>query len=207
MPRPPKAIRDHLLEETRQRLLEAAADEFSRLGYSDANIDQISLSAGFAKGTIYNYFPSKRSLLLALIQDTAARHLEAIIQPAGEETDAAARLEGFFRAGFSFVESYPAQVQVIVSLVYGRDTELKALVYQAYEGLFAWLIQDVLQAGVSGGDFRPVDPDLFAALVMSVYLGACSQLNANGKIWLDAGQVARFVLEGMRRQESFVPER
>jgi hypothetical protein len=38
------------LAETRQRLLEAAASEFAREGYTGANINRISQAAGFAKG-------------------------------------------------------------------------------------------------------------------------------------------------------------
>ena len=58
--------RQQILDQTRLRLLEAAAEEFARVGYSDANINTISTSAGFAKGTVYNYFSSKRALLLAV---------------------------------------------------------------------------------------------------------------------------------------------
>ena len=44
-------------------------------GYDPANINTISTKAGFAKGTIYNYFSSKQSLLLALIDSIAQEHL------------------------------------------------------------------------------------------------------------------------------------
>jgi AcrR family transcriptional regulator len=44
---------------TRASLLEAAAEEFGRVGLERASVDAISLAAGFAKGTIYNYFSSK----------------------------------------------------------------------------------------------------------------------------------------------------
>ena len=56
MPRPPKNTREQVLNQTRQQLLQAAAEEFAGRGYSGANINRISLAAGFAKGTIYNYF-------------------------------------------------------------------------------------------------------------------------------------------------------
>ena len=59
MPRPRTAAREQVLAQTRQQLLDAAAVEFTREGYASANINRISKTAGFAKGTIYNYFPSK----------------------------------------------------------------------------------------------------------------------------------------------------
>jgi AcrR family transcriptional regulator len=58
---------------TRARLLAAAAREFGRVGLDRANIDAISLAAGYGKGTIYNYFRSKEELFLAVVQDASAQ--------------------------------------------------------------------------------------------------------------------------------------
>lgn len=60
-------------ESTRARLLAAAAEEFSRAGLERANIDAISLAAGYGKGTIYNYFPSKEELFLAVVAEASAQ--------------------------------------------------------------------------------------------------------------------------------------
>src|SRR5260370_5042242 len=58
---------------TRARLLAAAAEEFSRAGLERASIDAISLAAGYGKGTIYNYFPSKEELFLAVVEEASAQ--------------------------------------------------------------------------------------------------------------------------------------
>ena len=55
--------------ENRQRLLDAAAAEFARRGLEEANINEISLAAGFAKGTVYNHFDSKEALFLAVVEE------------------------------------------------------------------------------------------------------------------------------------------
>jgi AcrR family transcriptional regulator len=196
-----KAVRDATLAETRQRLLKAAATEFASEGYIGANVNHISQAAGLAKGTIYNYFPSKRGLMLALIDTIASAHTEAILQQVELEQDPARRLECFFRVGFAFVEQHPAQARVIVNAVYGHDAEIRERVYQAYERLFTMIAQDVVEAGTARGDFQSLDPDRVTALIMTVYLGSCSQLDPNGKIWLDPGQVVGFILNGLRSRE------
>ena len=61
-----------------------------------AYVSTASKAAGFAKGTIYNYFPSKRALMLALIEETAAYHLDYITTRVLEEDHPARRLERFF---------------------------------------------------------------------------------------------------------------
>ena len=201
MARLPKVTKEKIATDTRRKLLDAASAEFASRGYVGANINRISQAAGFAKGTIYNYFPSKHALMLALVDEIAVLHVDAIQQQVELEQDPIRRLERFFRAGFAFVERYPAQSQLIVNTIYGPDAEFKARVYQAYKRLFELIMQDILQAGIALRQLRPVDPDEFAALVMSVYLGACSQIEPDGKIWLDPGQVATFILDGFRSRD------
>lgn len=53
--------------EHRERLLAAAATEFAARGLQGARVDDISLAAGLAKGTIYNYFDSKEHVFREVI--------------------------------------------------------------------------------------------------------------------------------------------
>jgi AcrR family transcriptional regulator len=201
MARLPTAEKEEIISETRQRLLEAAIVEFARHGFANANIDRISKAAGFAKGTVYNYFPSKRKLMIAVIDEIGAQHSMYILAQVEAEEAPTLRLESFFSAGFQFVEDYPEQAQVAISVVYGHDEAFKARIYQAYHDLFALLIDDVISAGMALGEFKSGDPDLFAALMMSVYLGACSMVGPDGKVGLQSGQVADLVLDGLRQAE------
>ena len=63
-------------QEARQRLLEAAAQHFASHGLDGANVDAISLDAGFAKGTLYNYFRSKEHLFAEVLTEACRRALE-----------------------------------------------------------------------------------------------------------------------------------
>lgn len=184
-------------EHTRQLLLDAAVVEFAREGYVGANINRISTSAGFAKGTIYNYFPSKRALMLALIDSTAEAHVDSIIAQVELADGPAQRLEQFFRAGFDFVEQQPDRAQLAISAVYGPDPEFRQRVYDAYDRLFQMLHKEVVCAGIACGEFRSLDADLAVALIVGVYLGSCSQTEPDGRIWLDPRAVASFVMEGL----------
>ena len=53
--------------QTRERLLDAGLEVFSRRGYYGASVDEIAAEAGFSKGAVYSNFSSKEDLFLALI--------------------------------------------------------------------------------------------------------------------------------------------
>lgn len=53
--------------EKRQMILEAACRIFSEKGYHNARVEEIALEAGVGKGTVYEYFPSKKYLFQQVV--------------------------------------------------------------------------------------------------------------------------------------------
>ncbi|MFG3284120.1 TetR family transcriptional regulator [Streptomyces sp. NPDC048111] len=52
---------------TRERVLDAAAQEFARHGYADAAVQVVAAHTGMTKGALYGHFPSKQKLADALL--------------------------------------------------------------------------------------------------------------------------------------------
>jgi len=199
-PRLKKEDRAQLLESNRKALLEAAAFEFARQGYNRANINQISQAAGFAKGTIYNYFPSKRDLMLALLDDFAGSHFEALAGAVRTVEDPRQRLHIFFEAGFDFIARHLAPARVMVNTVYGPDETFKTHLYQAYMPMFELVAAEILAPGVEQGCFRPLDVVGTANLLMTVYLGTASQVTDEGVFFLEVAQVIDFGLHALEQK-------
>jgi len=65
---------------TRQRILDAAEQQFARSGFEAATTRDIARAAEIAAGTLFNYFPTKESIALCLVSEAcaeAARQFEA----------------------------------------------------------------------------------------------------------------------------------
>ena len=78
------SAREHQREETRERIFEAAVEEFRREGFTGARVDRVVAAAGVARGTFYFHFPTKEHVLLELQKrHEAALHarLEAMPRP------------------------------------------------------------------------------------------------------------------------------
>jgi AcrR family transcriptional regulator len=101
-------------EESRRVILEAALEEFGQKGFSEATTAAIAVRAGVSKGLVFNYFPTKESLLQALLKKTLsevldfwdARPWDAPPHEQLEEwinlaLDQVARRPGFYRLYFS----------------------------------------------------------------------------------------------------------
>jgi AcrR family transcriptional regulator len=61
-------LRDRKKETRRERILTSALSAFGELGFEAASMAAIAQRAELGVGTLYNYFPSKGDLLLALVR-------------------------------------------------------------------------------------------------------------------------------------------
>ena len=86
-----------LKEQWRQARAELILDEAEKLlvekGYHETAIDEIAARAGVAKGTLYQHFPSKEALIVALFERNARLLEQAIERIMQQELPARARLE------------------------------------------------------------------------------------------------------------------
>lgn len=88
----------------RKQLLAAAQEVFVANGYHAAAMDDIALRAGVSKPVLYQHFPGKLELYLALL-DTQAEALSAAVAEALAATDDnRLRVHGVLSAYFDFID-------------------------------------------------------------------------------------------------------
>ena len=66
------------IKDRRAMILDAALRTFVQRGYPETKVAEIASEAGVAEGTLYNYFPSKEDLLLALFDEKWGRIIDDI---------------------------------------------------------------------------------------------------------------------------------
>lgn len=150
-------------ETTRGRLLTAAAAEFARAGFERASVDTISLAAGYAKGTIYNYFPSKEDLFLAVVEEASAQ--AAATGTAPRDASAWERLTAVLAGFCSWAGQQDPLARVLVRECLMGTPGLYPRVIGAEWPLTAQL-EAIIAEGMNDGEFRgDVSADLLALAV------------------------------------------
>ena len=153
-------------DERRRQILDSALDAFSRQGYGRTTVREIAAAAGVAEGSIYNYFPSKRDLFVAVLRQAVMTDalLAALDQPwVGDD--------GFLRALFAdrlrFIHDEQPRVRLLLAEL-PRDAELRRRWLTEMLPLFWHPLERYLQERMESGAFRQVDP----AIVLRVLGGA-----------------------------------
>jgi AcrR family transcriptional regulator len=91
-------------EQRRQQVLAAALDVFSTAGYHAASMDEIADHAGVSKPVLYQHFPGKLDLYLAILDAGIDDLMAAARKALTGTTDNATRVSAMVNAYFTFVE-------------------------------------------------------------------------------------------------------
>ena len=92
-------------EQRRTQVLDAARAVFVESGYYAAGMDVIAERAGVSKPVLYQHFPSKLELYLALLDAGIEELLEATDTAVRETPDNKVRVQQTMRAYFAFVDN------------------------------------------------------------------------------------------------------
>jgi len=156
-------------EQTRDRLLRAAADVFAERGYDGTRVADIAAAAGVSNGALYAHFASKAELLVDALRTHGRRLLADLFaaDPSRPVTELllilGRRLPRRDTRGHLLVEA----------LVAARRDEDVARPMRAYVGERAAWLADLMRVGQAGGELDPaLSPDALAHLCLLLAMGS-----------------------------------
>jgi AcrR family transcriptional regulator len=201
--------KEQVTRQRRKQILDAALAVFSRKGYGEATIPDIAREGGMAVGTIYNYYPSKREILVSVLASRVLSEpfLRLMEQPPEEDDKA------FFR---SLIEDR-------LTLLTQNADKFLFMLGEAYrdQGLRRQWAQGVVQPAlrraeqrvgsrIESGAFRPMNPRVTARALAGMAIGfaVLAMLEGEESPCRDipteelAAQLADFALMGVGAVES-----
>ncbi len=111
MGRPPAGT---ALTATPERLLDAAEQEFARLGLRGARLEDIAAAAGIRRPSLLYHYPSKDLIYAAVVRRTFERLGAALIEAMAQPADFSARFDAVVASFAGFLADHPALARVVV---------------------------------------------------------------------------------------------
>jgi AcrR family transcriptional regulator len=171
----------------RKQLLAAAQQIFVAHGYHAAAMDDIAERAGVSKPVLYQHFPGKLELYLALL-DTHCDAIIAKVRSAMLATpDNKERVKGAVQAYFEFVDHESEAFRLVFESDLRNDPQVRERVERVEQGCIAAVTDTIISdTGVSQSS---------AELLASGLVGAAGQ---SAQYWLATGrQIPKDAAEGL----------
>ncbi|MFJ9696663.1 TetR/AcrR family transcriptional regulator [Kitasatospora sp. NPDC101183] len=160
----------------REQLLGAAQEVFVAQGYHSAAMDDIADRAGVSKPVLYQHFPGKLELYLALLD----KHCDALVESTRDAlsatTDNKQRVANTMEAYFNYVSSESGAFRLVFESDLTNEPAVRERVERASEAS-ATLVSKVIQEDT---DLPESESKLLAA-------GVCGLAQITARYWLSQG--------------------
>ncbi|HEY2640926.1 MAG TPA: TetR/AcrR family transcriptional regulator [Streptosporangiaceae bacterium] len=205
MATPATGRRERRKQQTRERIIAAAAASFAEQGFDGTTFDHIAERADVARATVFNYFGDKQELLRAYLGHRRAWLRALLEDEAAREQDSAARLGRLLDTLAAFNQDSEREARAVLGAwrlmrdPYGDGAPV------------AEVFGEVIAAGQAAGEFASsAEPGAAALFLFDAYTGVITR-------WFATAPAARFdlraalqqalavVLHGIARQPAKMP--
>jgi len=146
----------------RERLFTSFSDLVQQRGYGDVSLADVAEGAQLSRTTIYNYFPDKAALVVAMAEERARALDESIAEALQRAASATDRLRTFVSVQIRHASTDPLP----------SDHALRAVMSERARGQLSaqaasleQLLRDILMEGIADGSFASQDVGLLIPLI------------------------------------------
>ena len=161
----------------RKQLLGAAQEVFVAQGYHAAAMDEIAERAGVSKPVLYQHFPSKLELYLALLDQHAERLVDRVREALATTTDNRQRVAASVAAYFDFVDGEGTEGEGAFRLVFESDLRNDPAVHERVERMTQGCVDAIAETIAHDTGYRAEEAQL-----LSIGLSGLMQVGA--RWWL-----------------------
>ncbi len=185
-----------MTENTKQRILEAAAHEFASKGFEGARVDEIAKSAGVNKALIYYYYKNKEELLTILFLE--ARDVVIALMKSGGLLDINYSNTGEIKkmlTGFLDILEERQDVIRVMIMETAKRAPINKLVFEILEEVMGVMFSAAEKSHVT------VDANRGHAMITEFFTGVMPFLDyvAYHEIWME-----RFGIDESELREQFI---
>ncbi|MCC6677732.1 MAG: TetR/AcrR family transcriptional regulator [Phycisphaerales bacterium] len=162
----------------REEILRCALRHFARAGFEQVVLDDVAADLSCAKGTLYNYFPTKQSLFTAAA-DMVMRELLTHTRSFTSQ-DPLERIAHAVRAYLSFFDAHPEYVELIIQ-ERARFHERPRSTYFQYRNVNAGVWRELLEGLMREGRVRTMPADRAFEVIGDLLYGTIFTNHMSGR--------------------------
>jgi AcrR family transcriptional regulator len=161
----PKVIGGSLVahrDEVRSRVFAALREQLYERGFESITLSGVAATAGLGRSSIYNHFPDRQALLVAFVEQEAARYVAELDEALVQAPTPLERLAAFTRMQLRRLAEFhlpPGQ-----ALAGALDPDAYRRV-AAHADPISGRLERIVADGVAAGEMAAEDPDVLVAMV------------------------------------------
>ena len=192
--------RKRIADERRQQIIDGLYECLACAGHEKTTIKDIARAAGVSYGVIHYYFDNKKEIVLALVEDYVKRHENlwgTLVNPADSAWERLRKMVSLAVDRFVF-EQKTNMVFLNLYQMASSDDDIRNCLMSSYEH-FRKAVRDILEYGISSGQFADTSPERFDILFVGLIEGVFLQVAMESGL-CDKEEIEHLIYETCRRQ-------
>lgn len=161
-----------------QRIFEEAVQLFNKQGYAGTSIRDLADAVGILPGSVYAHIDGKHSILVRLVEHGVEQYLTGTANLSGTAEE---QLRALIDAHLSVIAANVDLALVVFHQwrhIEGADRDRIMAKRRSYEQR----IRDIIDRGISSGEFRPdIDPPLAVLTILGILNWVPEWFSPNGR--------------------------
>ena len=142
---------------SKEKILAAAAKVIAAKGLDKTSVDDIIAEANVSKGIIYFYYKNKDELLIAGIKYAAESRISQIKNALAKISSPKEKLTRLFKANSLMLQKDRDSFLMTYALLLSSHDDVRKVVACEYIQSYISYVAEIIEAGVSAGEFIKVD--------------------------------------------------
>lgn len=172
-----------------QKILDAARPMVLREGYHGLSMDRIAEKIEYSKGTIYNHFPCKEEIILALAIDTVIRRIDLFERASAVRGSSRERMQVVGIAAELFARLYPHHFMIENMIrtpsIWDKTSRQRQIQLETSENRCISIVAGIARDAVAAGDLVLPDgmnAEEFVFGLWSICYGGYSLIATHGNL-------------------------
>lgn len=153
------------LSKTKQQLIDVARELFGSIGKKNVTMNDIAEASNKGRRTLYTYFRNKDEVYRAVVENELKIVLDTLRANAKQDIDPYSKLKGHITTHLDSVKKTVTRNGTLRADFF-RDIYEVERTRRKMDIIEQGLIQDILQEGVDLGEFKQMDTELIATIIL-----------------------------------------
>lgn len=159
------------MNKTKRRIFNTAIEMFSKKGYDNTSVEEITAIAGVAKGSLYYHFSKKEDIFDMLLKEGFELLKNNIEIKTKNCTTALEKIKAVILIQIKVIVKYEYFLNVVFSQLWGEEEKNKKCKKAVFQ--YIKIIEGIVNEGIENGEFYDGDVEAIASGIFGV---TCSSL-------------------------------
>ena len=162
-------MREVIIINRKQSILEAAKQSFALFGYKGTTMDHVATAAKVGKGTIYTFFKNKEELLHAVIEEVVQEMSQLLQKTVDPNRSFFDNLHHTLIQILDYRRNHPLLQRLFLEARELRGATIQ-LAVELIEQHNLQFIQSHIERAIEKGELKPCPPEITAFVMIKLYV-------------------------------------